>query len=82
MLCTSRNVDAFQLIYLILLSGQASVEIRSESFQLISICLLQFLFTCLKLLNSLTSEEFLAQQPVVGSLAMRLCADSSYGFLF
>ena len=49
MLCASRNVDAFQLIYLILLSGQASVEIRSESFQLIGICLLQFLFTCLKL---------------------------------
>ena len=31
MLCASRNVDAFQLIYLILLSGQASVEIRRES---------------------------------------------------
>ena len=29
-----------------------------------------------------TNEEFLAQQPVVGSLAMRLCADSSYGFRF
>ena len=27
MLCASRNVDAFQLIYLILLSGQASFGI-------------------------------------------------------
>ena len=83
MLCASRNVDAFQLTYLILLSGQASVEIRSESFQLTGICLLQFLFTCLKLLNPfVSSEEFLAQQPVVGSLAMHLRTDSLYGFRF
>ena len=40
---------ASQLIYLILLSGQASVEINSEFFQLTGICLLQLLFTCLKL---------------------------------
>ena len=40
---------ASQLIYLILLSGQVSVEFRSELFQLIGIYLLQFPFACLKL---------------------------------